>query len=126
MPQPGSETVTVCEPVPDVRPASEYATDDADAPTVTVVDLAPSVMVAIPPAVLLVKLIVPDTVYWLVAELHVPGVAVAVREQTTNGADALKPKSKEWLFWPSEPVLKAIWADVPFNTPSLSTKSFVP
>lgn len=42
--------------------------------------LAPSVIVAVP-ARAFVKLIVPETVYWLVAELQVVGVAVAVSEQ---------------------------------------------
>ena len=50
------------------------------AATATVVLVAPSVIVAVP-ATALVKLIVPDTVYWFVAELHVPGVAVTEMAQ---------------------------------------------
>ena len=65
----------MCRLASEFRPASVYGTDVAPADTETVVVLVPSVMVAVP-AIAFVKLMVPEMLYWLVAELQVPGVTV--------------------------------------------------
>ena len=65
--------VTVCEPVPEVRPVSEKLTEGCPAATAIVVEVVPSVKVAVP-ARALVSERVPLTEYWLVADWQVPGV----------------------------------------------------
>ena len=75
--------MTVCTFVPLVRPLSAYGTEVAPALTVKVVELVPSLIVAVP-ARALVSERVPLMEYALVALWQSPGVTLKVRLGVTE------------------------------------------
>ena len=96
---------TVWRPLPEARPVRLKLAEVCPAATLRVVEAEPSVMVS-ELATALVKLRVPARVYWLVAELQLPGVTLRASEGWALGLgwSSRKPGRCRWWRQASSPL----------------------